>query len=430
MINNHILDPEFLKNAPVARRHLNSIREGTMDGLDKLFHIIKNRFPRCGAIDFDAHGMITDTIIHDGETLADFLSTVQETNNQLEYSSSVQPNLLLKQMFEQLALTNQSPLLAQKHHDFTTFRRNNPGVEYTSETVETVIEYLMNGDTSQVLVLNNPTSLSGRPIRNPSDKPSTEHQRNYQRFRKRSPNSNPVYTAMSSELPPIVENEPDDKSEITVTEDEQAFIDDLITPMFHSLKIDGDDDKNDELYHNLFFKAITEYRQQNKKYCEVCQAYHQGGRDGCHARGKAFQDEALQKRVEQCNAQYGDKPINPSQPRIPPAPKFRPNSNDARRPRYNAMTVPFKSPKPKVTFDLPDSPTNMQVPKYHAMSSIDGVLDNIMSEIEHDCESSNSLPPPKLKVLNLGNDGDTDTRSVADAMQVGDYDVYSGQVNC
>ena len=64
------------------------------------------------------------------------------------------------------------------------------------------------------------------------------------------------------------------------------------------------------------------------------------------------------------------------------------------------------------------------------MSSLDGVLDDLMSEIEHDCESSTSLPPPKLKVINLGTNGDTDTTSVADAMQVGDYDVYSGQVNC
>jgi len=235
---------------------------------------------------------------------------------------------------------------------------------------------------------------------------------------------------MSSELPPIVEDEPDDRSEITVTEEEQAFIDELISPIYRSLKIDGDDDKNDELYHNLFFKAISEYRQQNKKYCEVCQSYHAGGRDGCYARGEAFQDEALQKRVQQCNAQYGDKPINPPVPRIPPAPKFRPNSNDARRPKYNAMAVPSKSPKLKVRFDLPDSSTTTPAPQYHAISNLDGVLDDLMSQIEHDCESSNSLPPPKLKVINLGTDGNTDTRSAADAMQVGDYDVYSGQVNC
>eukprot|EP00956_Cyclotella_meneghiniana_P016402 scaffold25899_cov37-Cyclotella_meneghiniana.AAC.1 len=34
VINNHIIQPEFLKDAPIARRHLNSIKEGTMDGLD------------------------------------------------------------------------------------------------------------------------------------------------------------------------------------------------------------------------------------------------------------------------------------------------------------------------------------------------------------------------------------------------------------
>lgn len=423
VIDNRITDPDFVKNAPIAKRTLSSVREGTMDGLQKLFHLIKHRFPNCGAIDFDPNSIANDTIAQDGETMADFLSYVQDAKMQLEFSSFNQPNLLLKQVFDQVANTNFAALLATKRHDFITFRRNNPNVEYQHETVDTIIDYLMQGDTTQVIKLITPNTNMRNSNQYLSETPAN-YRRAQRRFKQRSPNSNPTYAHLDVQQPSSndEDQDSDDQSEFSISEPEKEYIENLITPFYKSLKIEGDDSKNDEIYEGLFFKALTEQRRNGASYCEVCQGYHTGGRDGCYARGENFLDEALRRRVKQCNAQYGDKPKVPPQPRIPPAPRFRLNSNDARSPRYNSMKVSFKNPTPPPSNEL----------RFNVMSQLDDVLDKALDDISSELEAdiNDSLPVPKMKVLNLGANSNDSTRSLADAMQVADYDVYSEQVNC
>jgi hypothetical protein len=121
-IQNHVLlGPSFAKNAPIAKRHINTVRFNK-DGLEILYYLLSKRFPYLGALDFDPHGAIKSTVVDDGMQLSDYLSQVQETQMQFELSKAdVPPNALLKQLFDQLFKTNHPPLITDQRHKFNSF---------------------------------------------------------------------------------------------------------------------------------------------------------------------------------------------------------------------------------------------------------------------------------------------------------------------
>jgi hypothetical protein len=122
-IQHFVLKPEFSKNAPIAKRHINTVRF-TKDGLEALYYLFCKRIPFLGAIDFDSYAVINATVVDDGMQLSDFWSQVQEAQMQLELSPGTSsPNALLKQILDQLFKTNLAPLITKICHDLNNFLR-------------------------------------------------------------------------------------------------------------------------------------------------------------------------------------------------------------------------------------------------------------------------------------------------------------------
>jgi hypothetical protein len=245
--------------------------------------------------------------------LSDFLSLVQETQMQLELSkANVSPNALLKQIFDQLFKTNLAPLITQQRHKFNTFLSSNPnGVIYLEESVQSIVEYLLEGQAITTIKLID-SSPTGPDSESRLNVPSA-YREAVSRHRNHSSFSKPTYAAMHShsvttaptqtdasktghnETIPVIH---DDSSVEEYTQEEKEQIERIIQPAYAALMTEFDDDANQQIYNDLFFSAMRRYRERQQ--CEACTGNHPV--DECRARGWHFLDPVTQKRVQQVNA--------------------------------------------------------------------------------------------------------------------------------
>jgi hypothetical protein len=417
-IQHLVLKPEFSKNAPIAKRHINTVRF-TKDGLEALYYLFCKRIPFLGAIDFDSYAVIKATVVDDGMQLSDFWSQVQEAQMQLELSPGTSsPNALLKQILDQLFKTNLAPLITKIRHDLNNFLRKNPnGPAYKEETVESIMEYLLEGQsvtTIRLLEGTDPTSESRLNVPAGYRDALVQH-------KKHSNFSKPHYAAMKHEDTvdePIISHdhiEEDDASVQEYTEEDKALVDELIKPVFARLQIEGDEEANERIWNDLFFSAMRGVRENRS--CEACHKTDHFT-DGCWARGPEFQDPALRRRVQQVNAKYGDKPINPPKPRTPPTASFGLKHKSMALQKSNVTkTNEIKS---------------LQYRTINQKEDIEQILDELSQDLEQAVANDDLEFTPQLAVLNIQDETNKDSsgESLADAMLVADYSVYNEQVNC
>ena len=411
--------PEFAKEAPIAKRHINAVKH-TKNGLEARYYLLTKRFAYLGALDFDAYDLIKSLSVQDGVQLSDFLSDVQEVQTQLQLScADVSPNALLKQLYNELFKTNMSPLIMQQRHNFNNFCSKNPkGKAFTEDSVDSIVTYLLEGQSDAVVRLN--TSPSGPDSESRLNVPSS-YRNAVSKHRYTSNFSKPTYAVMNS--PKEIEGDKlDDASVEDFTEEDRAKIDEIIKPTYAMLQKTGDESANEAIYKDLFFSALKHMKQGRKIQCEACLGYHDV--DGCWARGPEFQDEALRKRVNQVNARLGTKPKNPPQPKTPPAATF---SSPLQQKSMTTKAVQFENIK------------------YNSMSTphdVEQALDDISTELERAVESGTMTTDPKMAVISVTSETNknsevasetnknSNAESLADVMQVADYYVYNEQVNC
>ena len=411
-IQNVVLNPSFSKDAPIAKRHINTVRFNK-DGIEILYYLLSKRFPYLGALDFDPHAAIKSTVVDDGMQLSDFLSQVQETQMQLELSKAdVSPNALLKQLFDQLFKTNLAPLITDQRHKFNSFLRRNPnGVIYPNESVESVLEYLLEGQSLTTIKLID--SSASAPLTESALNVPEGYRKAVSQHKKYSNFSKPTYAAIKT----TGEVQEDDASIENYTNEDKEEVERIIKPAYAALKTDNDT-VNDSIYQELFYNAMR--RHKEKPQCEACLGTHPT--DECWARGPNFQDEALRRRVQQVNAKYGDAPTNPPKPKTPPKATF-----DAHL-KQKSMSIKLQ-PEASGLKDL-------QYRSITDVANIETVLNEIAHDMESAVENDELTVDPKLAVINLGANAHANAnavpsdRSLADALQVGDYSVYNEQVNC
>jgi hypothetical protein len=378
-----------------------------------LYYLLSKRFPYLGALDFDPHGLIKSTVVDDEMQLSDYLSQVQETQMQLELSKAdVPPNALLKQLFDQLFQTNLAPLITEQRHKFNSFLRKNPnGVVYRNESVELILEYLLEGQSLTTIKLID--SSASAPLTESALNVPEGYRKAVSRHKKYSNFSKPTYAALKT----TKEDQEDDASIESYTKEDKEEVERIIKPVYAALKTDNDT-VNNSIHRELFYNAIR--RHKEKPQCEACLGTHPT--DECWARGPNFQDEALRRRVQQVNAKYGDAPENAPKPKIPPKATF---------------DTPLK--QKSMSIKLQAEVSGLKDLQYHSITNVANV-ETVLNEIAHDMESAvendELIVNPKLAVINLGTNVDAHAnaapsdRSLADALQVGDYSVYNEQVNC
>ena len=140
-----------------------SVTNGNKDRFDQLDYFYRSTIPFLGLTDFDPYKTIQLLIVTDGMQLETFISKAQDVQMQLEIAAVANnDNALLKQFLEQLMLTNLQPLLANKNHQFNQFRKQNPlGKVYIEETVDTIADYLLDGNAPSTLRLLNKQEIPG-----------------------------------------------------------------------------------------------------------------------------------------------------------------------------------------------------------------------------------------------------------------------------
>jgi hypothetical protein len=225
--------------------------------------------------------------------------------------------------------------------------------------------------------------------------------------------SKPTYAALKMSE----EDQEDDASIEAYTEEDKEEVERIIKPVNAALKTDNDA-LNTSIYQELFYKTMRRHRE--KTQCEACLGTHPT--DECWARGPNFQDEALRRRVQQVNAKYGDSPSNPPKPKTPPKATFE---------------TPLK--QKSMSIKVHSEVSGLKDLQYRSITDVAN-METVLNEITHDMESAvendELSVDPKLAVINLDANVNTDAnavpsdRSLADAMQVADYSVYNEQVNC
>ena len=406
-----------------------SVTNGNKDGFDQLDYFYRATIPFLGLTDFDPYKTIQLLIVTDGMQLETFIAEAQDIQMQLEIAAIANnENALLKQFLEQLMLTNLQPLLANKNHQFNQFRKQNPlGKAYTEETIDTIADYLIDGNAPSILRLLDKPNIPGS-----KNHPDAFYQ-GLDRHRQHSSYSKPTYATMNSvhTIPEFNGVKPQDPTEVTddstVTDGQPLEIDEtikeMVKPMFAILKVD-DPQVDDEIWNDLCFKAMRAMGRSPRPQCDACHQHHDT--DECWARGPEFQDEALRKRVQQINATRGNKPINPPKPRIPPKASFKGTKVErGGRPQLKSMAISYlKDQDDQQQFDL-------QYRSVQNSADIETVLDEVSDDLKNALDKDELLVQPKLAVLQVSSTPaeSNDTRGPEDAMRVADYSVYNEQVN-
>jgi hypothetical protein len=123
---------------------------------------------------------------------------MEETQMQLELSKAdVSPNALLKQLFDQLFKTNLAPLITDQRHKFNSFlrlRRNPNGVVYPNESVESVLEYLLEGQSLTTIKLID--SSASAPLTESALNVPEGYRKAVSQHKKYSNFSKPTYAAL------------------------------------------------------------------------------------------------------------------------------------------------------------------------------------------------------------------------------------------
>ena len=154
----------------------------------------------------------------------------------------------------------------------------------------------------------------------------------------------------------------------------------------------------DELHQDLIFNAMSQVKA-SRKPCEICSQPHPGD---CWLRGKAFQPEWLQKRIEQINLRDGDKPKSPpSEKTTPPKSTYSKRSSL----QFNAMSFPS--------------------------DQANAILDDIALEIQSDLANQNTPIAPKMASFKISDENEANPiRGPADNLSVNDYSVFDSQDFC
>ena len=333
VISNQISNESFAKAAPKARSCLRTVINGEKDGIDQLYHLLKNIFPFLGAFGFDPTEVINALVATDGMQIEAFIEQALDIESQLKLAGvPIQPNQLIKRFFAQLMRSSTfQPLLATKNHIFQEeMRLSGNKQEYTQESISSLSSYILRGNPPTTIAIQ--ATSNGLP-RDLSVLPPQQSQRST-RFNK-SPFNKKIYAAMGSLRQGIIEDariehegdeddatvydEADDKFDAKYfTEEGQRDLISTITPILKSLNIDVEQIP-EELFQDLILAAISGIRDHDKN-CEVCNGRHDA--DRCRARGINFLHPTLRKAVEQYNAIHGDKPKNPPLPLTPPTARF------------------------------------------------------------------------------------------------------------
>ena len=186
---------DFASNAPKAQLAIASVIGGTTDGIDVLDHLLKSRIPALGATDFDAYETIAALQVEDGMLLIKFLSAAQDIQSQLSLSShAAEDNSLFKQFLTELMKTNIHSFIGSIFGDFNRFNKLHGNVrKYSSETIDSVARFLIDGKAPDVLRLNDRvTDTSTRDVNDASP-----FKQAYIRHKSRSNFSRPKFASMS-----------------------------------------------------------------------------------------------------------------------------------------------------------------------------------------------------------------------------------------
>lgn len=417
-------------NAPRSKSIILSVANGNLDGFDQLNHLYKEMVPFLGSIHFDTQEEIAKLVIKDGMSTVEFIALAQNTKLQLDLSGiATDKNALLKQFFTQIMQTNLQTLLAHKNHDFQQFRKSTGNnQEYTAETIQSLAEFILSGSPPTVL------KLTDRELE--LDTPSDHNVNNPSPFATSTRNSNPsnptfhrpkYAAALANSLDEDDATVQNDIDTLNPTDEEKAAVEEMIKPFFAALSKAMNDEQKQALYSDLYFTAISQKR--HRVQCEACLGNHET--DQCRARGPNFQDAQLRKRVEQVNAKYGDTPKRPPVPSTPPTASF-----GGGRLAHKAMAI--QQPEHAVLHEADDDSHELQYHSLQNSADIEATISKISDELEQSVAHDKLLVNPKLAILELAENESSnkitndlsETRDLADAMQVGDYSVYNEQVNC